>query len=343
MTAAVQFGFVIGTLTYAWLSVADRISPIKVFAYSAVIAAGFNLLLLFSYRHWVALLAIRVGVGFFLAGVYPVGMKICSDWYDKGLGKSLGYLVGALVLGTAFPHALKAMSWQFNWQLVIVFTSVLAATGALLLAVFIQNGPHRRASGGFQPNVLGVVVKPPLFRTFAYGYFGHMWEIYTFWAFVPLIIELYNQLNNSSLAVSSWSFGIISIGTVGCILTGELSKRFGSGRLAFGALALSTMCCLLSPLLFYMPAHFFLIYLFVWGLAVPADSPQFSTLVSQYALPEYRATAITLVNSIGFLITIPSLFLTQWLFATFSQQYSFMMLSVGGLLGLLRIRKTVFK
>jgi MFS family permease len=48
-----------------------------------------------------SLLTLRFLTGFFLAGIYPVGMKIAADYYRKGLGKSLGFLVGALVVGTS--------------------------------------------------------------------------------------------------------------------------------------------------------------------------------------------------------------------------------------------------
>ena len=49
------------------------------------------------------LLVLRFATGVCLAGIYPVGMKIAAGWYAQGLGWALGVLVGALVLGTAFP------------------------------------------------------------------------------------------------------------------------------------------------------------------------------------------------------------------------------------------------
>lgn len=343
MTAAVQLGFVAGTLVYAWLSIADRYSPVRVFVVSGVVAAAANLLLLAMTTSLPGLMAVRFAVGFFLAGVYPVGMKICSDWYERGLGKALGYLVGALVLGTAFPHLLKALSLSMDWRCVIAATSGLALSGTLLMAFFVHDGPYRRPSGGFNPRVLGLVFKQKLYRTFAFGYFGHMWELYTFWAFAPVLVTLYNRATGNGLDVSAWSFGIIAAGAAGCVLGGELSLLWGSARLAFWALATSATCCLLSVLIPFFPTVIFLIFMLIWGMAVVADSPQFSALVAQNAIPEYRATAITIVNSIGFLITIPSLYCIQWAVSHLSEQNSFALLVLGGLFGLGSIWRTVWK
>jgi len=343
MTAAVQLGFVVGTLMYAWLSMADRFSPVRVFVVSSVVAAAANLLILSISNNLPGLVAARFAVGFFLAGVYPVGMKICSDWYEHGLGKALGYLVGALVLGTAFPHLLNTMSVDMDWRWVIAATSGLALLGAALMGILVKDGPYRRASGGFNPRVLGLVFRPPLFRTFAFGYFGHMWEVYTFWAFAPVLVSLYNRMTGSELDVSVWAFCFIAAGAVGCALGGEWSLRWGSARMAFWALVISVTCCLLSPFISFFPTVVFLIFMLLWGAAVVADSPQFSTLVAQNAIPEYRATAITVSTSIGFLITIPSLYFTQWAYYNLSEQYSFAMLAAGGVFGLASIWREVWK
>ncbi len=313
------------------------------FVVSAVLAATVNAGVLVLADSLPGLVAMRFLVGFFLAGVYPVGMKICSDWYERGLGKALGYLVGALVLGTAFPHALKALSFSPDWRWVIAGTSGLALSGALLMGLLVRDGPFRRPSGGFNPRVLGLVFRQPAYRTFAFGYFGHMWEVYTYWAFVPVMVATYNRLSGHHLDVPVWSFAAIAAGTLGCVLSGELSLRYGSARLAFWALTVSVACCLLSPLAALLAPAAFLLFLFVWGLTVVADSPQFSALVSQNAVPEYRATAITIVNSIGFLITIPSLYVLQWAYSHLSERAGFTLLAAGGLLGLAAIWKAVWK
>ena len=120
LTSAVQFGFISGTLIFAFLTIADRFSPSRVFLISALLGALFNAGVGWGGNTYYSLFLLRFLTGFFLAGIYPVGMKIASDYYHKGLGKSLGYLVGALVLGTAFPHLLKNLGQLLPWKQVIL-------------------------------------------------------------------------------------------------------------------------------------------------------------------------------------------------------------------------------
>ena len=118
LTSGVQFGFIVGTLVFALFTIADRFSPSIVFLISALLGATFNLGTILEGNGFTSLLILRFLTGFFLAGIYPVGMKIAADYYQKGLGKSLGFLVGALVVGTAFPHLIKGVSGNLPWRLV---------------------------------------------------------------------------------------------------------------------------------------------------------------------------------------------------------------------------------
>lgn len=338
MTTAVQLGFVLGTLAYSYYSVADRYSPVRVFMLSAFLAALCNASVLLSYGWLPGLFITRLAVGFFLAGVYPVGMKICSDWYEAGLGKALGYLVGALVLGTAFPHLLRAASLSPDWRYVILTTTFLAILGGGIVGMGISDGPFRRQGGSFNPAMLRGVFRKVDFRRYAFGYFGHMFELYTFWAFVPVLLTSYIRDSGVRFDVSLGAFGVIAAGALGCVLTGELSGRWGSRRMAGVALATSMVCCLLVPALGGLPPLIFGLYLLIWGISVAGDSPQFSTLVAQHAPTDYRATALTIVTSIGFFITIPSLYLTQLLFY-YADYQALTLLAFGGVFGLWAMRK----
>ena len=107
--AAVQVGFVVGTLVFAVLSISDRFRASTVFLCCAVLWAVSNLSIATFCDDVASLVAARFLTGFFLAGIYPVGMKIAASWCPGGLGKTLGYLVGALVLGTATPHFIRGI------------------------------------------------------------------------------------------------------------------------------------------------------------------------------------------------------------------------------------------
>lgn len=343
LTAAVQFGFILGTLVFAILSIADRFSPSRVFLVCALLGALFNLGVVWEQNSLSSLLFLRAGTGFFLAGIYPIGMKIAADYYDKGLGKSLGLLVGALVLGTAFPHLLKLLTASFPWKSVVYGTSTLAALGGILMAILVPDGPFRKAAQQFQLSAFIKVFAHRPFRAAAIGYFGHMWELYTFWAFTPLILLTYQQLHPSvEINIPLWSFLIIGVGSIACAVGGYVSLHFGPKPIATLALSISGICCLLSPAFFLIPSPaLFLAFLLIWGIFVIMDSPLFSTLVAQNAAQEIKGTALTIVNCIGFFLTILSIQLIGWMQGIVGTTWVYMLLAVGPVLGIWSLRGNI--
>tara|TARA_B100000795_G_scaffold269131_1_gene257659 strand:- start:1851 stop:3020 length:1170 start_codon:yes stop_codon:yes gene_type:complete len=341
LTSAVQFGFIIGTLVFALLSISDRFSPSKVFFVSAILGALFNLGFISENQNLFSLISLRFFTGFFLAGIYPVGMKIATDYYQKGLGKSLGYLVGALVLGTALPHLLKDILINFSWKSVLITTSSLSVFGGLLMITFVKNGPYRRASNTLDLSICINVFRDVNFRKAAFGYFGHMWELYAFWAFIPILLIKYQELHSQIVFnIAILSFSIIAIGSLSCVIGGYLSQKFNIKKTAFSFLLLSCFCCLISPLMFQIEnGNLFITFLLFWGMFVIADSPLFSTLVAQNAPPKDKGTALTIVNCIGFSITIISIQILSSLVNFTNSNLIFLVLAVGPIIGLFSLRK----
>ncbi|MFY0630137.1 MAG: MFS transporter [Flavobacteriaceae bacterium] len=341
LTSSVQFGFIFGTLVFAFFTIADRFSPSKVFFVSALFGALMNIGMVWEGNTITTLLLFRFLTGFFLAGIYPVGMKIAADYYDKKLGKSLGWLVGALVLGTALPHLLKDFTVDIQWQYVLYVTSLLAFVGGLLLIVLVPDGPYRKKSQKFDIRTFSSIAKIKKLRLAAFGYFGHMWELYAFWAFVPVLLKTYQELHpGTTFNISLLSFFIIAIGFLSSGFGGYLSQKYGVKKIAFIALLLSCVCCLISPFLFYVESEYvFVIFLLFWGMVVIADSPMFSTLVAHNAKAEVKGTALTLVNCIGFAITIVSIQLLSMLVDSFDTIAVYTVLAAGPIIGLISIRK----
>jgi MFS family permease len=338
LTSAVQLGFIAGTLVFALFTLADRYSPSRVFFWSAILGALFNAGMIWDGNTMTTLLVLRFATGFFLAGIYPVGMKIASDFFDKGLGVSLGYLVGALVVGTAFPHILRGSGESIPWQWVAGITSLLALTGGVLVA-FLPDGPYRKPMPSPDMTAFFRVFKNPGFRSASFGYFGHMWELYTFWAFVPAILTTYLQWHpQPDFPISLWAFFIIGIGGPACVLGGYLSKRFGEKKIATLCLILSGICCLVLPWAFtWENAFWFLAFLLLWGMVVISDSPLFSTLVARNAPPSQKGTALTIVTSIGFAMTILSLEILGRLQLATPEPETYLLLALGPVCGVLAL------
>jgi len=337
ITSIVQFGFIAGTLVFSLGGIADRFPAHKVFFISAVIASAANILLIWNADQFINLYGLRFITGFFLAGIYPVGMKIAADCFPEKLGNALGFLVGALVLGSAFPHLLKTELRNFLWQDVLLYTSILAFIGGLLILFLV---PVVKKPAGTRSGITEAFsdFRIKNFRAAAFGYFGHMWELYALWAFTPQLIRLYNQENATHIDVSLWTFLVIGAGSVGCIAGGLLSRKTGSKNVALYALVASAACCLLSPFLVIAPAFIFLGMMILWGITVTADSPQFSTMVATSADAAHKGTALTIVTCIGFSITIISIQLMSPAMDTLGR-YAYLILFPGPVLGIIALKK----
>jgi MFS family permease len=306
LTSVVQVGFVAGTLVFALLMVADRYPPGRVFLVCAALGAIANAsMLLLGASQWATLLALRFAVGFLLAGIYPVGMRIAASWYREGLGAAMGVLIGALVLGTALPHGLRALGLSgggaaLPWQAVVIGVSLLALAGGVATAWLVPDNPDRPRGQAITPRALGVIWTDRRVRASVFGYFGHMWELYTFYVLVPFILAT----RLAAGAVSGAAFAVIAGGFAGCVIGGLLVRRFGSARVAATQLATSGMCCVAGPLMLDAPMPLFIAWLLLWGVTVVGDSPQFSTLTARNAPPQLVGSVLTFSNSIGFGITV---------------------------------------
>ena len=336
LTSSVQMGFILGTLFNAIFAIPERVLSSRLFLFSAVFGALANISIAIFPISVPIVLVSRIFTGLFLAGIYPIGMKIASDWYGNDLGRAMGYLVGALVLGKAFPYLLKGISFELVWKEFLFLISLVSLIGGLLLWLLLPDKPLPSQRNHFSIKALAVIFKIPQLRAAAFGYFGHMWELYAFWAFLPAIWKVYLHIHPEySFNVPIATFINIVGGFLGCWLGGLLAIRIGSGKVALFQLFTSLICCFFLPFLIHSPLPIFSILMLIWGVTVVGDSPQFSTLVSRFALPERRGSIITLVTSIGFAITIISIQLIDFLLEKFPENLAvFWVLCLGPIVGL---------
>ena len=335
LTSSLQLGFIVGALVFAFLSIADRFSTRRVFLLCSLAGALCTVGAWAMVRDYPALLAWRFATGFFLAGIYPVGMKIAAQWYTRGLGGALGLLIGALVLGSASAHALRALGGALPWPTLMLGVAALAAAGGLLLFLGTGDPPGAVARvTTLQWRALATVWTDARVRSSVLAYFGHMWELYTLWVLVPLILA--PRLQGAAL---SWAaFAVLGAGAVGCALGGWAALRWGSARVAGVQLATSGACCLAAPWMLGAGTPLFAFWLLLWGTTVAGDSPQFSALTACNAPPQAVGSVLTLTNSIGFGISIASILLFVSLAETVALGALLPWLALGPALGLWALR-----
>jgi MFS family permease len=142
LTASVQVGFVAGAVSSAVVNLADRTTPQYLLAASALSAAACTAALAVFVHSLAAGIPLRFLTGMFLAGVYPVGMKLTASWSNStDRGRSFGALLAALTLGSALPHLISGIG-PLPWRMVMLSAAALTAAGGVVALTLVRPGPH---------------------------------------------------------------------------------------------------------------------------------------------------------------------------------------------------------
>jgi len=334
LTMAVQGGFVAGTLVSAALNLADLVSARWVFAAGCVAAAAANALVTTAASP-VDVVGWRFATGASLALVYPPAMKIAAGWFKARRGAALGILIGCLTLGKALPYLLAAVS-DGTWRSMMLWSSWFAGAGGLLVVMAVKDGPFLAASAPFNPSAALRVFSVRGTRLGILGYLGHMWELYSMWAWVGVYVAAAMAAQHRPSAEhlgSLAAFVALGAGAAGCVVAGFWADRVGRARVAAMAMMVSATCCALTAAAYGAPYPVLLGLVAVWGFSVVADSAQFSAIVSETSSDEYVGTALTVQTCLGFLLTMASIRLTFAAAAWAGWQWAFLLILPGPVLG----------
>ena len=307
LTVMVQLGFAAGAIGLAVIGAPDVIPGPRLFAGGAIVAAIANLGFGLVASSPATAIPFRFVTGMALAAVYPVAMKLAAGWFRRDRGLAIGVVNGALTVGVAMPWLFRAIGAYagVDWRPVVVATSVAAVLGAVLVGTLARPGPLDVAAPRFSPAIAAAAFREPSVRLASIGYFGHMWELFAMWTWVPIF--LLGSFAAAGLvdaaAASLTAFGVVAIGGIGSAVAGAIADRVGRTTTTIVAMATSGTSAIVAGILFGAPVAAVVIVALIWGASVVADSAQFSSAVSELAPPGTSGSALSVQTAVGFSLT----------------------------------------
>jgi len=308
--AGFQLGYVLSSLLLGFVS--DRVRS-RVLFISSSLASGLSALLFAWAAHdYLTALFLRVLAGACLGGTYLQGVKILTCVYPpQRRGEALGTFVGALVLGSAMPLGYAGfLINHVGWRGAIVVVGAVALLAALVAAL-CPTPPVSAPAPTARPRYGHHLLRNPAAVLIILSYTGHMWELYGMKGWLsPFLVDCFLVRGYGQSIALSWggvlAAVILGLGALGTWVGGMVSDRLGRGITIGGILAVSLLCSLAFGWLLGASLWWVGLIGMAYGIFIAADSPVFTTGLTEVVPPESLGGALGLQSLIGFGVTVIS-------------------------------------
>ncbi|MBI4279282.1 MAG: MFS transporter [Armatimonadetes bacterium] len=327
--SAYQFGYMLAVVVL--LPLTDRRDPAMVVRAAALCSVAGHALFALTARGLPSGMAALALAGVGLGGVYMPGLRLVAERFAAaGRGRAVGLYVTAFYLGTSLSLAvtgafLPLLGWRKAY-LVMAGCSLIGVT----LSRWISGGtrtarpdggagrgnhaarvdgepdsPNPSARAAPAPRATAAVLRNRPALLMIGGYVAHAWELYAVrgW-FAPYLAALLAAGGTSEVSATATgarlAAAVFGIGALGVPFGGALSDRFGRTGVAAVCLATSGACSLIigwiGGVSWILVAGVGVIY----ALAISADSPVYSTAVTELADPRHLGATMALQATLGF-------------------------------------------
>ena len=311
-----QLGYIASGVLLSALT--DRFNTRNIFIASALWSATANLLFAFYADDYTTAMVLRALTGIGMGGTYMPGVKLVAERFSPGeRGRAIGIYVGSLMLGASLSLALTGwLSAAIGWRGAFVACSAMVYLGAAIsFVVFRGYRPtvHPKVEKGLVRETLGN--RPALLMIL--GYASHMWEMYGMrgWIapfFTASLVSYGVTKGGASVWGATAAAVVIGIGAFATALTGTISDRLGRTRTISIVMAASALCSFSFGWLINCHPAIAIGFGLIYGFLVSAESPVFSTALTELVAPAYLGAAMGLQSLIGYSFAMVSPTLFGW-------------------------------
>ncbi len=289
------------------LPLTDRVPARHVFLASAIVSVVGNALFpLVAFNPLIAsVLRFAAGVG--LVGIYMPGLRIISTTFpDSSRGVAMGMYVSAFYTSAAVSLAATGMLMSvFEWRPAYLMVSGFSALSVPLIVVLLRGRNEPRNPSGSGRLQLSVLRERAL-RAYIIGYSLHAMELYAVRVWLPslLVASLVArgiELTDAAITAATVGGAALAAGSVGPVMGGVISDRFGRASSAIAVFALSGTCSLAIGWVSAAPWPLVVAIACLLGWAVAADSSIYSTAITESARLDRLGSTMAVQAFLGFM------------------------------------------